>query len=367
MSRFATQHRPGARTWLLAGGLALVLHGGVAALTGLWATRPVAGAGMGEGGLMLALGPASGGGPATGGAETQGGGEDGGVAEAADAGLAADLKAPVAEAPVTEPSIAEPPVVETAAPSPEPPAEPVPESVPEPVADASPQPIPQPVPEPVVRAEVEPPPPPPPAPPPQALVTPRDLPPPPPRPRRYAAVDPAHPAPEQQAAETAREPESINQLAATPPGGRAVGEVPGPAGAAEGRGAPGFGGGTAMPGGVGGAAPGGGASAGGGGGGALGDGAVDDYAARLIAWLEAHKRYPRKARLRRQEGTALVRVVIDRQGRVLSRDLGHGSGHASLDAAALELIDRAQPLPAVPAHLGGHQLSLSVPIRYHLR
>src|SRR3546814_21089932 len=37
-------------------------------------------------------------------------------------------------------------------------------------------------------------------------------------------------------------------------------------------------------------------------------GAFVDYKAQLYAWLDKHKEYPRRARLRRQEGTALLEL-----------------------------------------------------------
>lgn len=94
-------------------------------------------------------------------------------------------------------------------------------------------------------------------------------------------------------------------------------------------------------------------------------GAAADYLARLRAWLERHRRYPLKARLRRQEGTVRLGFVVDGQGRVLSRRIETGSGHPLLDREALELLRRAEPLPAPPPELG--RLELIVPVTFSLR
>ena len=96
-------------------------------------------------------------------------------------------------------------------------------------------------------------------------------------------------------------------------------------------------------------------------------GEVEDYLARLQAWLERHKEYPRRAQLRRLQGTALLYFVMDRQGRVLDSRLQQSSGHGLLDAAARAMIRRAQPLPAPPPGLTQARLELVVPVRFRLR
>lgn len=71
----------------------------------------------------------------------------------------------------------------------------------------------------------------------------------------------------------------------------------------------------------------------------------------LLGHLNRHKRYPHDARQRGQEGTVKVRMVIDANGRVLDHQVIAGSGSRSLDRATLQMIRRAQPLPAPPSEL----------------
>jgi protein TonB len=80
-------------------------------------------------------------------------------------------------------------------------------------------------------------------------------------------------------------------------------------------------------------------------------GASTDYNALLIAWLERHKEYPRRAKLRRQEGTALLVFAIDREGRLLDYRIVNGTGHELLDKEVAQMIERASPLPAVPPEI----------------
>src|SRR3546814_13420819 len=81
---------------------------------------------------------------------------------------------------------------------------------------------------------------------------------------------------------------------------------------------------------------------------------------RLRAWLERHKEYPRRARMRRQEGTALLRFVVDGSGRIVSHRIDRTSGYDLLDEAVEEMIARAQPLPAPPGDMGHHRLEVVV-------
>jgi protein TonB len=108
-----------------------------------------------------------------------------------------------------------------------------------------------------------------------------------------------------------------------------------------------------------------GADAGGAGGGT--PGVSPDYLDVLRAWLERHKEYPRQAQLRRQQGTALLRFVIDRDGHVLSHRIEQSSGHASLDAAVEAMLERARPLPAMPPDMAQARLEVAVPVTFELR
>ena len=92
-----------------------------------------------------------------------------------------------------------------------------------------------------------------------------------------------------------------------------------------------------------------------------------DYLSRLQGWLERHKRYPRRARRRRQEGTALLRVVMSRDGTVISQRLERSSGHAALDREVKAMLKRAQPLPKMPPEMSGDRLELVVPVQFALR
>ena len=71
---------------------------------------------------------------------------------------------------------------------------------------------------------------------------------------------------------------------------------------------------------------------------------------KVIAALARARRYPPDARARREEGTAMIAITLNRSGRVLNAEITRGSGSKSLDRAALETARRAA-MPRVPAEL----------------
>ncbi len=92
-----------------------------------------------------------------------------------------------------------------------------------------------------------------------------------------------------------------------------------------------------------------------------------DYLGRLAAYLDSYKNYPYGARRRREQGTVKLHFVMDRAGHVLSFQLAGSSGWPDLDDEARALIQRAQPLPALPKDYPGETLDLIVPVVFSLR
>ncbi len=90
------------------------------------------------------------------------------------------------------------------------------------------------------------------------------------------------------------------------------------------------------------------------------------YAARVRSWLYAHKTYPRRSRMRREEGLVQVRFVLDRQGVLLEGAITSKSGHEALDQEAQAMMQRSSPYPRAPANLAGDRIEFSAPIEFAL-
>jgi protein TonB len=93
-----------------------------------------------------------------------------------------------------------------------------------------------------------------------------------------------------------------------------------------------------------------------------------------ISWQKAlhlhiskHKRYPSEARDRRVQGVVTVSFSIDGKGHVTNVRLLKGSGSPLLDDEALEILQRADPLPAPPDQSLETARNLSLPIQFNIR
>ncbi len=78
------------------------------------------------------------------------------------------------------------------------------------------------------------------------------------------------------------------------------------------------------------------------------DAAARAWRAALLAWVQAHKEYPRAARLRGIEGVVAVRVTVAADGLVGAVEVTDGSGSEVLDAAVRRMLEGAQVPPFPP-------------------
>lgn len=81
---------------------------------------------------------------------------------------------------------------------------------------------------------------------------------------------------------------------------------------------------------------------------------------RLVAHLDRHKRYPADGAHR--EAQVEVRFALDSAGRVRTATLVRSSGLSSFDAAALDMMRRADPVPAPPDFMTDEALAFTVPV-----
>ncbi len=91
------------------------------------------------------------------------------------------------------------------------------------------------------------------------------------------------------------------------------------------------------------------------------------YEELLFAWIDRHKEYPLLAQRRGIEGSGSIRVRIGRDGRLLDRSLERSTGQPMLDDAALEMVRRSSPFPAVPSDYSGASFEFVAPVEYRLR
>ena len=92
-----------------------------------------------------------------------------------------------------------------------------------------------------------------------------------------------------------------------------------------------------------------------------------DYMTQLAAVLSRHKRYPRRAQSRRQQGTGELQFVVDRSGTVVSFSLYRSSGYSLLDKEIMSILERVGNLPPIPDAMGVAQVEVIVPVSFSLR
>jgi protein TonB len=85
---------------------------------------------------------------------------------------------------------------------------------------------------------------------------------------------------------------------------------------------------------------------------------MEEWQKKLFAHVVKFKRYPAEARGRRLAGETQVSFALDAQGGVTGLKVARSSGHGALDAAALDWMTRASPLPAPPPQAVGREFAL---------
>ncbi len=86
------------------------------------------------------------------------------------------------------------------------------------------------------------------------------------------------------------------------------------------------------------------------------------YNALILGHLQRFKRYPRAAH--GALGTATVRFVLDRAGKVIKTEVTKSSGNKVLDEEALAILVRASPFPPFPAAKPGADDFWIAPIKF---
>jgi periplasmic protein TonB len=83
---------------------------------------------------------------------------------------------------------------------------------------------------------------------------------------------------------------------------------------------------------------------------------------QVLGKLQRNFRYPASAK-DGEHGTVHLAFSVDRQGRLGASRIVRGSGSATLDNDALDLLRRTQPFPAPPTGAGA-QAEIKIPVNY---
>ena len=93
---------------------------------------------------------------------------------------------------------------------------------------------------------------------------------------------------------------------------------------------------------------------------------IDEYKITVRKAIETNKRYPRKARRLRQQGTVTLGFTILRDGTIENLRIIQSAGNTSLDQAALKTIRKINGKFPIPAELNRTSWEFNVPMKYSL-
>lgn len=97
----------------------------------------------------------------------------------------------------------------------------------------------------------------------------------------------------------------------------------------------------------------------------IGPGGTQDYMELLSEFVELHKYYPPSAATNGEQGTAVVRITVERDGTVRGMRLVSSSGSTMLDAA-WEAVFRDNKLPPFPEDMNVPQQTFTLSLNYEL-
>lgn len=91
------------------------------------------------------------------------------------------------------------------------------------------------------------------------------------------------------------------------------------------------------------------------------------YINRLLLHSQQMMVYPELSRRMRHEGSVLVSVTIDREGKLLNYELVESSKYRLLNDAVAEGIVKAEPFPPMPEKVLGDTYTFTVPVEFKNR
>lgn len=100
---------------------------------------------------------------------------------------------------------------------------------------------------------------------------------------------------------------------------------------------------------------------------ALADDDVETWRNKVVKRIATKQVYPRSAINREIEGSAKVRVSVNRSGAVTAYEMVEATGHKVLDNEVPRLMKRIDPLPAPPDAVPDERLTFVLPLAWILQ
>ena len=88
---------------------------------------------------------------------------------------------------------------------------------------------------------------------------------------------------------------------------------------------------------------------------------------QILARIEKRKRYPQAALAAGVEDNVILRLVLDRDGKLVRAAVARSVGNDALNGEVLALAKRGSPYPRPPASIGGATVTLLVPVEFVIK
>jgi TonB family protein len=101
-----------------------------------------------------------------------------------------------------------------------------------------------------------------------------------------------------------------------------------------------------------------------------GEGSVDPlkiYGSRVAELLNQNKIYPAMAKRLEQQGRVLLKITVDKSGKLLDLEMLKESPFGSLNEAALQMVKKVEQFPPLPNEISHEVVTFNVPVEYKLR
>jgi len=96
------------------------------------------------------------------------------------------------------------------------------------------------------------------------------------------------------------------------------------------------------------------------------DTAKSKYFSLVAQTINRNKRYPRQAYSLNQEGKVVVRLKLDKNGKMLDLKVLEKAPFKSLTNATIETINSIKKFPVIPNELGVEEITFRIPIEYKI-
>jgi protein TonB len=95
-------------------------------------------------------------------------------------------------------------------------------------------------------------------------------------------------------------------------------------------------------------------------------GLLKSYRSNVLKLTYLNTQYPKRSMDLKQQGLVVLKIRINRQGKLLSMEEEKSTKHSSLNKAARKAVKKSIPYPDVPKSLEGKDFSVTLPYNFKL-